>query len=805
MNRRARVASGIVVGVSIALLLWPDAGDPTPGPRAIGTGQAATSVAPVDDAVGRATTFGAGGTGDGAADSSRVAVRPEGLGVPQIVRLLVLVEDAQPAVRATVRYLPPGGVADRESDDLEVRLCHAGNVLTDERGRVDLVAQRGSDLCVRLDEHYGELDLAAWDESSTAIVTLVLQRDVSLRVRVADLEGRPREGIVVRAALLAVSRTAGEIEAEARTSRTDATGLTTLAHLQSQVPMPGTDFVRWHLRLFCHGMDGPSSARLVTPSELTNREPFVLVVPSGGSVLARVVDADGRPWFGGTHLIDGANGHPYSVHHNDLRDGTHWFRQLPLGGSWRVSCEGREEPGFTSAAFAGPTSPDEVVEVAMTVPERTWSVKGRVVRPDGVPLERTPVACRTRHVVVERPQLRQGRFDFSCRLPAAIETIDDLTLEVFVGEEPTIVRLERVLPSGRTDLGDVVVPMPVDDTLLAAVEVRCDGRVISDTTHVELWTTVSDRARHEVFTVRTMHGTEIELRGHPPNVPMRLRCQHADCRGRMVSIARGERIVIDLERRTDLRVSIRPPSVPRQLIVGALLRDGDPEVGQLDSSNQIIWRTIDPGSHRFCIEVDGVLCYQSPAIDVRAGDNVWPADGTSLDLRDRIRAFHLDIVAADGVGAIDEARVYCVPAQLQSLPEDFQEMALTKPNWFVPRPRAVDLLVAASGFVPVRLQAPAADTVVPLQRRTTLVMHGPADPDAGVTVRIVTHGVTDPPLRALMAEEEPEERHFGGPSTEEWQSAPGTVYEVTVHRNGNAGTPQRVVVGSTSPQVVQVR
>lgn len=252
-------------------------------------------------------------------------------------------------------------------------------------------------------------------------------------------------------------------------------------------------------------------------------------------------------------------------------------------------------------------------------------------------------------------------------------------------------------------------------------------------------------------------------------------------------------------------MSIRPPSVPRKLIVGALLRDGDPEVGQLDSSNLISWRSIDPGSHRFCIEVDGVLCYQSPAIDVRAGDNVWPADGSALDLRERIRAFHLDIVAADGAGAIDDARVYCVPAHLQSLPEDFQEMALTRPNWFVPRPRAVDLLVAATGFVPVRLQAPAADTVVPLQRLTTLVMHGPADPDAGVTVRIVTHGVTDPPLRALMAEEEPDERHFGGPSTEEWQSAPGTVYEVTVHRNGNAGTPQRVVVGSTSPQVVQVR
>jgi hypothetical protein len=453
------------------------------------------------------------------------------------------------------------------------------------------------------------------------------------------------------------------------------------------------------------------------------------------------------------------------------------------------------------------------VHVALQVPERSWDVRGRLVRSDGVHLASATAICRSQLAPEPRAQQYHGGFRFNRRLPASIQLIDDLTLEVRPSEngEPVVVRIDRALQSGTTDLGDVVVPLPTNDVLLAAVEVRCEGRVVTDTVTTSLRTNTSRSGDDEsIFTVQRRQGSVLELHGQPPGAPMRLSCYHDGCQGESVDVEVGERLVVELHRQAQLVLRVRPPAVPRQLLEADLLLSGDepPSLTEdLAKTDAFAWRGVPPGIYTLRIRAQQRVLYELPALELRPGMNVWPADDSVLDLRDRVRAFHLDIEPADGVGRVDELSTYAVPPDLPATHEDFSDYELLVATWFVRRNEPVDVLVRAPGFVPVRVANPTANTRVALQRCTKLVVIGPPDPNARTIARLVEDAVRDPMLRTIDNDENEHdlEQTLDGDFEIGLMLAPGSVLEFTVSRGGVTGTPLRVVVGTTSPQEVRLR
>jgi hypothetical protein len=82
-----------------------------------------------------------------------------------------------------------------------------------------------------------------------------------------------------------------------------------------------------------------------------------------------------------------------------------------------------------------------------------------------------------------------------------------------------------------------------------------------------------------------------------------------------------------------------------------------------------------------------------------------------------------------------------------------------------------------------------------------IVAAGATDTD----VHIVEDGVRDALLRDVDEHPHSEHSSYGGEPSFELQFAAGTVLECTSVIGGVRGPPQRVVVGATSPQEVQLR
>ncbi|HEX6813382.1 MAG TPA: hypothetical protein VF384_17310 [Planctomycetota bacterium] len=808
---RILVALGILACLLVAMFAWSRQ-EPS-----LGTGAAEYAPARAVDVETAARDAGAAEPLAREPASSASSSAPPG--EPQHLKLVVLWPDNRPGAGAEVRYWPPRCPEQRERDqsqlendeDLETALTATGVAAsTDAHGAVTLAVDAHSKLCVRSGDHYAELDLAeSWDFAPPQYI-VVLERDVTLRVLAVDAAGRPREGVQVRGDCVAESRRLGRRAESLSGLHTDADGLARVAHLQRQFAMPGPDTIGWSLTVGCGDR---AFDRVVSWGELTNPEPLRFVLPVAGAVAARIVDGIGAPWGGNVHLIDADSGQVLGVDSYDWKQRVHWFRQVPLGRRWQLRCpleagpprgadrdaRGDAQPHPVTTELLGPQEADAVVAVSVHVPECWWAISGRIVRSDGQRLPEAQVTVRA--AAFGERKLSGDGIEVRCMLPQSVAAISDFTIEVRdpMLPEPLLVRVDQPLLPGRTKLEPVVVPVPAVETLLATVEVRCAGRSITGSSRLWL-AAVGASERTSVFTVRRDEGPTSRLWGAPCAGELELHCTHAGCRGTIVSIRAGAACVVELQPTAELLVRTLPPAIPRRFVACELVGAGETDATRLDPNGQFHWTSVTTGTYALRILAMDRVLWQLPSFELCAGANIWPPDGTCIDLRGAVRAIHVDVRPADGQGCIDDFLMFLVPADQVEPPADFGAMRLYTDKWFVPSTRPADVLVHADGFVPVRVANPAADTVVPMQRCTTVQCTG-ADSTASCTVRVVDSPLRDPILLALHREHDEQTTEFGGLEFEV-SHPPGTVLELAVVRGGRAAPPLRVVVGTESPQRV---
>lgn len=740
-------------------------------------------------------------------------------GTPLELRVLVLLPDGRPAAGAEVWYWPPRSPAQRERDDetlnrtrdLEVALRGSGRmVLADVEGRAAIatetvdVGEMSARLCARLGRFYAEEDLGGVPEPIAPERKLCLVDDVTLRVLVVDGDGRPCEGVDIEAQVQFRSRRVGSDDQRYPLGATDAQGLVALPHAQVELPTPRAEFLTWQMRLGCAQKVMSAGERQVSAAELLSPEPIRLVVRAGGTIVARIVDADGAPWTDPTTHLRGIGTKGRLTGSLHLADPAHYlFHQVPLGQRWRLHSGGH------SMVVVGPVRSDEVVEARLVVPVRQWSLVGRLVCSDGELLPRASLALRGTDPDVQTAIAhgQDGELQIGWSLPAAVERLAGLELEVDHGRFAGRPRIALgTLRPGRNEVGELVVPVPADEVLLASVELRCEGRALAGG---DAWLLARDRGDgRRVPAAAKRQGAVLSLRGRSPQVPMDLVCAHPECVDSLpIAIGLGEHRVVELRRAALLRVQVDAPTIPFEMIWADLAAVDGGETSGYIAGATFCWLPMVPGRYRLRIGTKDRVLYEAASIELAPGLNRWPADGAPIDLRGVQGAVRLDVRSADRHEEVETFDSYAVPAGATGVEGvDLPPMENLR-DWFVPRREPMDVLIAAPGFVPVRLANPTTDMVVRLERCTELRVGGAAVGKGRVVrVSIVQHVVVDRLLRAAdaSAQYRPFEASDPGEPIELFY-APGTIVEVVVERGGVAGEGQRVVVGAGSPQEVVVR
>ncbi len=724
------------------------------------------------------------------------------------LRLVVVHPDGTRAAGAEVRYWPLRSQTQRahhhrlvdKGGDLEAALRATGRVATtDARGCVAIEVDPDSDVCARSGSTYAQAFLALFDHPAFVDLWLELRPDVTVRIQVVDAQGQGRAGIAVAAQARADARHRGPCSEEFEFPVTDAGGHTLLRHAQEHLPMPSREIFEWKMTV--HWRNGDTAGqREVTAEDLTNEAPIRLLVPLGGTVVAKLVDADGKPWPGRAELIGTDSEQAFVADDRDERAGLSYFRQVPLDKRWQLEAT---PDGSLVQHFVGPTRSDEVVEVSMQVPQRMWDIRGRIVDGDGKPVFGAKVALASRGTPeeVELSTTGQGEFRLWGQRPQSVVAIDDLVVRVqhAMLSSPLAIRIDRVLRPGLSDLGDLVVPVPQDLVLLATVEARHEGQVITSRAWAGL-REAGGRDTLKTLVVARFRGDLIELRGRIPEKPMELRCGADGFLPSLpVPIQRGDHRIVELQRANRLRIPIVPPAIPVDTLRAELKSATDVDTTGLGNGYSFQWDWLARGTYSLRITAGGRVLHEVPQLVIDDADVTWPATGDRLDLRACVRAIHLHIRPADPAHVIEQAWAYAVPAGTTSAPADLDSRLLDYASWFVPQEQPTDVLVNANGFVPVRVPNPTTDTSVTLVRCTTLSISGPVGADVRATT--VQQPMNDPLLRAIATWPTELEWTCNG-NPQEPAFPPGTVLEFTVARNAQAGPPQRVVVGTTSPQIV---
>ncbi len=765
-------------------------------------------------------TSGEGAAADHAASSTAATTLREAtrelvlapapqLDAAALIHVTAVLPSGRPAAAAIVRYQDsPNERRNRRDDareDTEQLLAKVGRqAVTDDLGRVKIAPAAKTTLCIRCGEYYAEEFVA---EGTTGL-RIELQRDLCLRLQVLDDDGRPRERFAVSVTAEFQSRLDGYGWTNIDLAPTDRDGMTTLPHAQLAITLPGPDVVWWRMTLQCE-LDPPVSAA-VSEAQFLAQRPVQLRVPTGGAIAAEIVNADGRAAWASAQLEDAVTGETRTC---DLDAASTWFRQLPLGRRWVLSVEsfGHE----VRRTLDGPTRADEVVSTRIELPLHHIALRGRVVRPDGVPIPQAKLSFTGPHARFWHDGTETSRdgslgdtigdFSFGGVLPGDIAEIAGATLRI--EREPYCLATTVALPTlhpGTNELGDIVVTVASDEVLLASVEIHAAGRNVTRFAHAYL----CGRGQRHVNTVSSFtarRGDRIEFLGAPTDQALEIGCQVEGYLACTVPVARGEYAIIELrEPSASLRLHVLWPRIPKGLCNAALIdAHGRQRGDSFASADGGHWPDLPPGRSTLRLLIDD-RCVHELTVDLRAGENRWPNDGGAIDLRSCAQAFYLDIQAADG-GDVEWTRWYALPRGVARVLEqlDSNELESSNGRWFVPRPDCAELAIVAGGLVPERIPAPTADTIVRLRRCTQLIVHPALDDEATTIVRVVEDGVRDPWLRALDGDHfhNEDSYHAADDPVELW-CAPGTVVAVVVERGGVRGAAQRVEIGSVTKEVV---
>ncbi|MCB9876588.1 MAG: hypothetical protein H6835_03210 [Planctomycetes bacterium] len=762
------------------------------------------------------------------------ATAPPGSLPPEVfaaVRLEIVDVRGAPVHDADVLYLPPMSDEARRTaehdpevvaadDDDEVLLQRYGrSARPDDNGFVDLtiatdsavVARRGDDFAI------------AWPDPAEPGMPrrrMLLRPDVTLRVLVVDDVGTPIPGVGLFAASFGRSHRRGVFGFDTELGPTDAAGGLMLRHLQEELELPSPD-VDGELRLRLGGRyesrDRDLPTLSVPASRLRGDVIVRLVAPRCGVIVVRPCDADGGPVSAAARLTfaDGAHFERSADHDHD----TMRFAPVPLGERWRVVVDSAGLPAASvSQAVAGPRQTGETVRVDVRLPQREFRVHARVVDASGAAVPRATAK-------VTSPQLPQN--------PAEFRADDDGDLRLgslFVGEAATRLDLTVTVTSplteprtfvfilpekGAHDLGDLVVDRRSALPLLAAVELHRDGQPLTEHCGAELTQVVTEgswQRREPVPAVLDQDGARFEFRGPIPTQPMRLVCWSEDGVRRVIEpVPPGARRVVELARCADLILAIEAPDVPHNGIsawLTPLADDGEGpaevlEEGLEEEQQAFWWSGVAPGRYALRVAIADRELWSCASLELRPGVNRLPADGARLDLRDRAAARLLRVCSASDGGAIGYEALAVAP-DATGLPaaEDRREVW----QWFLLQAPRKDLLVMAPRHAPARVAAPSDDVELRLQPCTELELDVEGDYDR-IAGRLLHDPTTDPLLRAF----DEYGVHTRGPDVvfdaedvELW-FAPGAVVELWVEREERKGTPVRVTVGDSTPQVVRLR
>lgn len=725
-------------------------------------------------------------------------------------RIRFVVRDAESLAvvpGAAVYYFSPRTSAQRVADearfgrlDREVVLREAGRcAIADAQGGVEVVVDLGEDVSARLGDRYGELAVDG-EEVPGAPRTIWIEHDVRLVVEVVDANGKPCPGVRVEVAAYVVSRRQGRMTFEEESELTDAAGRVAWPHLQCRGIVSTGDVIE-----SCIDVQGSGHLETVRRSVQVAdlAQPVRLVVPLGGTVRLRLSDADGEPLSQAYCSLLGPEDRVLRAT-DDQRDRM-VFTQVPLGCTWRVAAR----VGETRAEqqLVGPSTAGEVVEAELVVPVRPWQVRGRI-QWQGQPQRGVRVQFQgaPEDFVCERKTVSTdagGVFELRGHVPLTAAPWPIALEATTMYEVETHLTTTRALQAGDVDVGELSVPPGCATEPLAVVRLLADGHDVSTTgwaqIHAEKRVQGAKRRRLQwVKTVNRVGPAGIELHGVATEGPLSLSVGAPGRRSAARSIEPGASLTIELEAAASLRASVLLPAGSCEL---RLVREELESAPGLDpSSERWPWYhfgEVQPG--RWCLEVEAadVVVHRTPAFELVAGENVWPRDGSVLDLRGVVRLVHVAVVDAVTGRAIDR---YQFLRELESGGEP-QEIAASP--WFRAADGLGNLLVVAEGYVPRRVPAPDADQRLALAPMTKVRVQRSAITD-GVVLRVVEDGVSDAVLRAVDSNSHDVETTFDAEGDVELRFAPGTKLDVVATSGGVAAPARRVVVGTASPQRIEL-
>lgn len=736
-------------------------------------------------------------------------------------RARVHVVDAagEPVAGALVRYLPPSGPATRDAfgerylatGDHEEALAAAGvTAVTDAGGCVEIDSDPETIVCARRGDDYGASYLPRNLPVALGDVRVELRRDVTLRLEVVDTAGRPVPGNSVCVEARYASRSRGLCCCRRVLGPTDSAGIAIMRHALHELEVDALVFCGV-LSVVDYRGDSDSEPTVLAELEqpiagLQPQTTVRLTIPAGGTIVVTATDADGGPFDHSVWLVD-ENGKLFDQA-PEVHGAEHVFRNVPCGRQWRVEASDGGmlvgAPDNVVRRFDGPRTGDEVVAVAMQVPVRVWRLQLRLVRSDGRRLAMGQVHGRCPVLDIDdicwtvdgRGEVRGLEFRGAAR-------IDDLApLELRVESpfcRPRTVVLARAIRGGTTDLGEIVVEPPADETLLARVELRHAGKTLTDVGSVGLFREGAERPEPLPALVHSVDGVW-ELRGSPPQGRMLLSCQYPHfVEPPLVSLRVGEHRVVELQPAASLCVALQANGLPIAPVGATLIRiDGErTEHGRQidDVLHTVVWAELVPGRYQLRINFGERVVHEVTALELHAGENRWPADGARFDLRSELRPI---LIATSPLFVVDGVELMVVESGATALPSDVDRCLTRDYGWVLAPKNPFDVLVRTREHVPQRLVNPTADVELTLQPCTWIDLEAAVAWDA-VRVHILSDAVTDPLLRAF-------DHH---PHASEFEVAdhgllfaPGTVLELAAVRDGKSGAPLRVVVGDQSPQIV---
>jgi hypothetical protein len=489
----------VVVGLAIALWWWSSTNaTPLPGPTptrdtATTSVPSPTRVTPVESET-RAT-----------AAERQPAVSAPPAGVP--IRIRTVHADSGTHVGgATVAYAPAALHLEALPPELDQLRRRDGDAFLDAVGATVVTADDGrAELSPAHDYPYliarkADLYGVRYGRSSTADeVSIPMQRDWTLTVRVVDPAGTPVAGAIVWGE--AESTVPGEQRVRDWLGTTGEDGVYVGRHAQLS-------------RMF--SLAGPSLLQAVGPGAIGKAErvdpaeppdAVELVLPATGTVVIRIERADGTP-FDPKHLQSAAaelkaaeENFGTAIGHSRSLDaaGTARFDNVGLG--WRLAAEFRAFDPHHRVEFDGPTEPGEIVTVTLRDSEESATIAGRLAFDDGTPIGLTDV---TAHFVSDRTSGNElirtdaeGRF--RCRVGASFHRD-----ETHLWLTPT--DAESATPGWRADAVPTVFGPGHEDlgTLVAKVATRIASGRIEGVPELD-----PERVRFEVE--RQVHGDWTEM------------------------------------------------------------------------------------------------------------------------------------------------------------------------------------------------------------------------------------------------------------------------------------------------------